>query len=90
MSGEQKQAGGEEEDEEKREAEDKSQVEEKAVMVVDTSSLDEHIIEYLPPALHKGNSTRFHTTLEPQLNIILMPWYNSILQTSKTSFKENL
>ncbi|XP_004070027.1 patatin-like phospholipase domain-containing protein 2 [Oryzias latipes] len=54
VSGEQKQAGGEEEDEEKREAEDKSQVEEKAVMVVDTSSLDEHIIEYLPPALHKA------------------------------------
>ncbi|RVE71766.1 hypothetical protein OJAV_G00054950 [Oryzias javanicus] len=49
-NGEQKEAGGEEEDE--RETEDKSQAEEK--MVFDTSSIDEHIIEYLPPALHKA------------------------------------
>lgn len=50
-NGEQKEAGGEEEEE--RETEYKSQAEEK--MVFDTSSIDEHIIEYLPPALHKGN-----------------------------------
>uniref|UniRef100_A0A3B3DRE6 Patatin-like phospholipase domain-containing protein 2 n=1 Tax=Oryzias melastigma TaxID=30732 RepID=A0A3B3DRE6_ORYME len=49
-NGEQKEAGGEEEEE--KETEDKSQAEEK--MVFDTSSIDEHIIEYLPPALHKA------------------------------------
>ncbi|XP_047453448.1 patatin-like phospholipase domain-containing protein 2 isoform X2 [Mugil cephalus] len=44
----------EEEDENENVEEDKSRVEETAVMVLASSSLEEHIIERLPPALHKA------------------------------------
>lgn len=44
----------EEEENDERKAEDKSHVDEKAVMVHASSSFDEHIIEYLPPNLHKA------------------------------------
>lgn len=52
---EEKEAADEEQDDEDKE---KLQVDTKAVMVFSSSSLDEHIIEYLPPTLHKGNVTQ--------------------------------
>ncbi|XP_013869094.1 patatin-like phospholipase domain-containing protein 2 [Austrofundulus limnaeus] len=48
---EEKEAANEEQDDEDK---DKLQVQAKAVMVFSSSSLDEHIIEYLPPTLHKA------------------------------------
>ncbi|XP_017261050.1 patatin-like phospholipase domain-containing protein 2 [Kryptolebias marmoratus] len=50
---EEKEAADEEQDS-KSEDEDKPQVEAKAVISFSSSSLDEHIIEYLPPTLHKA------------------------------------
>lgn len=44
----------EEEDDDKSEEEERSQVEEKEVTVNACSSLEEHIIEYLPPTVHKA------------------------------------
>lgn len=49
---EEEEAADEEQGDEDKE---KLHVEAKAVMVFSSSSLDEHIIEYLPPTLHKGN-----------------------------------
>ncbi|XP_041853826.1 patatin-like phospholipase domain-containing protein 2 [Melanotaenia boesemani] len=53
-SGEVNEDCDEEEEDDKKEAEDKSHMEEKAAGVHASSSLDEHIIECLPPTLHKA------------------------------------
>ncbi len=47
----------EEEDNKSDEEEEKPHMEEGAVTVRCSSSIDEHIIEHLPPTLHKGNTT---------------------------------
>lgn len=58
----------EEEDANKSEDKEKSQVEETALEVYACASFDEQIIEYLPPALHKGN-------MMPKVQTELKSWY---------------
>lgn len=46
-----------EEENKSDEEDEKPQMEEKAVMVHSSSSIEEHIMEHLPPTLHKGKNT---------------------------------
>ncbi|CAG5957916.1 patatin-like phospholipase domain-containing protein 2 isoform 1-T2 [Menidia menidia] len=54
LANEEESEAGDEEECENSESEDKLQAKEKAVITYESPTFDEHIIEYLPPTLHKA------------------------------------